>query len=54
MNLQEGKNTLLEEALVGVNDVATIQLLFKNMIYSFVEDVLEKSQNPWDLKKICE
>jgi hypothetical protein len=42
MNLQEEKNTVLEEAHVGVNAVAIILQLYKNIIYFFVEDVLEK------------
>jgi hypothetical protein len=54
MNSQEEKNTLLEEAHVGVNAVEIILQLYKNISYFFAEDVLEKSLNPWDLKKICE
>ena len=54
MNSQEEKNILLEEVHVGVNAVAIILQLYKNISYFFAEDVLEKSLNPWDLKKICE
>ncbi len=54
MNLQVEKNTLLEEDHVGVNDVAIILQLYKNIIYFFADDVLEKWLYPWDLKKICE
>jgi len=54
MNLQEEKNTILEEGHGGVNAVVIILQLYKNIIYFFVEDVLEKWLNPWDLKKICE
>ncbi len=42
MNLLVGKNIILEEDHDGVNDVETIQPLFKNIIYIFVEDVLGK------------
>ncbi len=54
MNSQEEKNTLLEEVHVGVNAVAIILQLYKNISYFYAEDVLEKLLNPWDLKKICE
>ena len=54
MNLQEEKNTILEEDHVGVNAVGIILQSYKNISYFFAEDVLEKSLNPWDLKKICE
>jgi len=54
MNLQEEKNTILEEDHVGVNAAGIILQLYKNTSYIFVEDVLEKWPNPWDLKKICE
>ena len=42
MKQLEEKSINLEEALDGVNDVVIIQLLSKNMIYSFVEGALEK------------
>ncbi len=54
MNLQEEKNIILEEDQGGVNAVAIILQLYKNIIYFFAEDVLEKWLYPWDLKKICE
>jgi len=54
MNSQEEKNTLLEEAHVGVNAVEIILQLYKNISYFFAEDVLEKWLHPWDLKKIIE
>ena len=45
MKQLEEKSINLEEALDGVNDVVIIQLLSKNMIYSFVEGALEKLQH---------
>jgi len=45
-------NIGLEEVRVGVNDVEIIQLLFKNMIYLYVDVVLEKLLFHWDLGKI--
>ena len=54
MSLLEEKNTHLVEVLDGVSDVGIILQLYKNISYIFVEDVLEKWLNPWDLKKICE
>jgi len=54
MNLQEEKNTILEEDHVGVNAVAIILQLYKNISCFYAEDVLEKWLYPWDLKKICE
>ena len=54
MNLQEEKNTILEEGHGGVNAVVIILQLYKNIIYFFADDVLEKWLYPWDLKKICE
>ena len=48
-----GRNSIdLEEVHVGVNDVEIIQLLFKNMIYLYVDVVLEKLLLHWDLGKI--
>jgi hypothetical protein len=44
MNTQEEKNTNLEEVHDGVKDVEIIQLLYKNMTYSYVDVVLEKLQ----------
>ena len=32
----------------GVNDVDVTHHLYKNIIYFYVEDVLEKSQSRWD------
>jgi hypothetical protein len=52
MNQLEEKNTSLEEVHVGVNDVEIIQLLFKNMIYLYVDVVLEKLLLRWDSGKI--
>jgi len=52
MNQLEENNIDLEEVRVGVNDVEIIQLLFKNMIYLYVDVVLEKSLLHWDLGKI--
>lgn len=45
-------NIGLEEVRVGVNVVEIIQLLFKNMIYLYVDVVLEKLLLHWDLGKI--
>jgi len=45
-------NIGLEEVRVGVNVVEIIQLLFKNMIYLYVDVVLEKLLFHWDLGKI--
>jgi|TARA_B100000959_G_scaffold97939_1_gene103655 hypothetical protein len=52
MNQLEEHSIGLEEAHVGVNDVEIIQLLFKNMIYLYVDVVLEKLLLHWDLGKI--
>ena len=52
MKQLEEKNIGLEGDHVGVNDVETIQLLFKNMIYLYVDVVLEKLLLHWDLGKI--
>ena len=52
MNQLEEQNIGLEEVRVGVNDVEIIQLLFKNMIYLYVDVVLEKLLFHWDLGKI--
>ena len=52
MNQLEENNIGLEEVRVGVNDVEIIQLLFKNMIYLYVDVVLEKLLFHWDLGKI--
>lgn len=52
MNQLEGKNISSEEVHVGVNDVGIIQLLFKNMIYLYVDVVLEKLLLRWDSGKI--
>jgi len=52
MKQLEEHNIDLEEVRVGVNDVGIIQLLFKNMIYLYVDVVLEKLLPHWDLGKI--
>ena len=52
MKQLEEKNIDLEEVHVGVNDVEIIRLLFKNMIYLYVDVVLEKLLLHWDLGKI--
>ena len=52
MKQLEEKNIGLEEDHVGVNDAEIIQLLFKNMIYLYVDVVLEKLLLHWDLGKI--
>ena len=52
MNQLEEHNIGLEEVRVGVNVVEIIQLLFKNMIYLYVDVVLEKLLFHWDLGKI--
>ena len=52
MNQLEENNISLGEGLVGVNDVEIIQLLFKNMIYLYVDVVLEKLLLHWGLGKI--
>ena len=50
---QLGEHSIgLEEVRVGVNVVEIIQLLFKNMIYLYVDVVLEKLLLHWDLGKI--
>jgi small subunit ribosomal protein S8 len=54
MSIQVEKNIHLEEALVGVRDVAIIRQLSKNTTSLSVEGVLERWLFPWDLKKICE
>ena len=40
----------LVEVLDGVRFVVAILHVFKNMIYIYVGNVLEKLQIPWDLK----
>ena len=52
MNQPGEQNIGLEEVHVGVNDVEIIQLLFKNMIYLYVDVVLGKLLLHWDLGKI--
>ena len=52
MKQLEENNIGLEEVRVGVNDVEIIQLLFKNMIYLYVDVVLEKLLLHWGLGKI--
>ena len=52
MNQPGEQNIGLEEVHVGVNDAEIIQLLFKNMIYLYVDVVLEKLLFHWDLGKI--
>ena len=52
MNQPGEQNIGLEEVHDGVKDVEIIQLLFKNMIYLYVDVVLEKLLLHWDLGKI--
>ena len=52
MKKLEGKYINLEEGHDGVKDAEIIQLLFKNMIYLYVDVVLEKLLLHWDLGKI--
>ena len=52
MNQPGEQNIGLEEVHVGVNDAEIIQLLFKNMIYLYVDVVLEKLLLHWVLGKI--
>ena len=52
MKQLEEKNIGLEGDHVGVNDAEIIQLLFKNMIYLYVDVVLEKLLLHWVLGKI--
>ena len=46
---QEMKRNLVE-VLDGARFVVAILHVFKNMIYIYVGNVLEKLQIPWDLK----
>ena len=46
---KEMKRSLVE-ALDGVRFVVAILHVFKNMIYIYVDNALEKLQIPWDLK----
>ena len=43
--IHQERKEKLEEVLDGVKDVVIIQLLSKNIIYSFVEGALEKLQH---------
>ena len=52
MNQPGEQNIGLEEVHVGVNDAEIIPLLFKNMIYLYVDAVLEKLLLHWGLGKI--
>ena len=52
MKQLEEKNIGLEGDHVGVNDVEIILLLFKNIIYLYVDVVLGKLLLHWDLGKI--
>ena len=54
MSIPVEKNIRLEEALVGVRDVAIILQLYKNTISLSAEGALERWLYHWDLKKICE
>ena len=40
----------LEEVQDGVRFVVAIHHVFKNMIYTYADNVLGKLQTPWDLK----
>ena len=48
--LRSEKKKALVEAHVGVKFVVAIHHVFKNMIYTYADNVLGKLQTPWDLK----
>ena len=48
--IQKGMRRNLVEVLDGVRFVAAILHVFKNMIYIYVDNALEKLQIPWGLK----
>ena len=48
--LRHEKKKTLVEVHAGVKFVVAIHHVFKNMIYTYVGNVLGKLQTPWDLK----
>ena len=48
--LQRERKKTLVEAHVGVKFVVVIHHVFRNMIYTYADNVLGKLQTPWDLK----
>ena len=48
--LRSEKKKTLVEVHAGVKFVVAIHHVFKNMIYTYVGNVLGKLQTPWDLK----
>jgi hypothetical protein len=48
--LQKGMKRNLVEVLDGVRFVAVILHVFKNMIYIYADNALERLPIPWDLK----